>query len=42
MAIDPLKSIREVEDQTKLFDKIGDHLPEEMKQIQQEMLAQLK
>jgi len=42
MAIDPLKSIREVEDQTKLFDKIGEHLPEEMKQIQQEMLAQLK
>jgi hypothetical protein len=31
-----------VEDQTKLFDKIGAQLPEEMKQIQQEMLAQLK
>ena len=42
MAVDTQKSISEVEDQTKLFDKIGDHLPEEMKQIQQEMLAQLK
>ncbi len=42
MAIDTEKSISEVQDQSKLFDKIGDHLPEEMKQIQQEMLAQLK
>ncbi len=42
MAVDTEKSISEVEDQTKLFDKIGAQLPEEMKQIQQEMLAQLK
>jgi len=42
MAVDTEKSISEVEDQTKLFDKIGAHIPEEMKQIQQEMLAQLK
>jgi len=42
MAVDTQKSISEVEDQTKLFDKIGAQLPEEMKRIQQEMLAQLK
>ena len=42
MAIDNERSKQEVEDQTSLFEKIGDHLPEEMKQIQQEMLAQLK
>jgi len=42
MAVDTEKSISEVEDQTKLFDKIGAQLPEEMKQIQQKMLAQLK
>ena len=42
MAVDAEKSISEVEDQTKLFDKIGAQLPEEMKQIQQEMLTQLK
>ena len=33
MAVDTEKSISEVEDQTKLFDKIGAQLPEEMKQI---------
>lgn len=42
MAIDNERSKREVEDQTSLFEKIGDHLPEEMKQIQQEMLSQLQ
>ena len=42
MAVDTQKSISEVEDQTKLFDKIGAQLPEDMKRIQQEMLAQLK
>ena len=31
MAVDTEKSISEVEDQTKLFDKIGAQLPEEMK-----------
>ena len=42
MAIDNERSKREVEDQTSLFEKIGDHLPEEMRQIQQEMLSQLQ
>jgi phosphoenolpyruvate carboxykinase (GTP) len=42
MAIDNERSKREVEDQAGLFEKIGDHLPEEMKQIQQEMLSQLQ
>jgi phosphoenolpyruvate carboxykinase (GTP) len=42
MAIDNERSKQEVEDQTSLFEKIGDHLPEEMKQIQQEMLSQLQ
>jgi phosphoenolpyruvate carboxykinase (GTP) len=42
MAIDPAKSVREVRDQTTLFDKIGDHLPAEFKAIQQEMLEQLQ
>jgi len=42
MATDPAISILEVEDQTALFDKIGDHLPEEMKKIQKEMLEQLQ
>ena len=41
MAIDNERSKLEVEDQTSLFDKIGDQLPEEMKLIQQEMLNQL-
>ncbi|MBT5483500.1 MAG: phosphoenolpyruvate carboxykinase (GTP) [Gammaproteobacteria bacterium] len=42
MAVDTANSIREVEDQSEMFDKIGDQLPEEMKAIQQEMLAQLQ
>lgn len=42
MAIDSANSILEVEDQTALFDKIGDHLPEEMKKIQKEILEQLQ
>jgi len=42
MKIDPANSIREVQDQTALFEKIGDHLPEEMKVIQKEMLDALQ
>jgi len=42
MAVDTANSIREVEDQSEMFDKMGDQLPEEMKAIQQEMLAQLQ
>jgi phosphoenolpyruvate carboxykinase (GTP) len=42
MAVDTANSIREVEGQSEMFDKIGDQLPEEMKAIQQEMLAQLQ
>jgi phosphoenolpyruvate carboxykinase (GTP) len=42
MAVDTANSIREVEDQSEMFDKIGDQLPEEMKAIQQEMLEQLQ
>lgn len=41
MAIDPVRSKREVQDQSTLFDQIGDHLPEEMKAIQKEILEQL-
>ena len=42
MAIDNARSKQEVEDQTALFDKIGDHLPDEIREIQQEMLEQLQ
>jgi len=42
MAINNENSKREVEDQTTLFDKIGDHLPAQMKAIQKEMLDQLQ
>jgi phosphoenolpyruvate carboxykinase (GTP) len=42
MSINNASSKREVEDQTSLFNKIGDHLPAVMKAIQQEMLEQLQ
>ncbi len=42
MAVDTANSIREVEGQSEMFDKIGDQLPEEMKKIQQAMLEQLQ
>ena len=42
MAIDPEHSKKEVQDQSSLFDKIGEHLPEEMKTIQKEMLEHLQ
>jgi len=42
MRINNASSKREVEDQTSLFNKIGDHLPAEMKAIQQEMLDALQ
>jgi len=38
MAIDTENSLREFEDQTNLFNEIGDHLPEEMEKQRQMML----
>lgn len=42
MAIDPERSKKEVQDQSTLFDKIGEQLPDEMKAIQKEMLEHLQ
>jgi len=42
MAIDKSNSVREFEDQVKLFKKIGENLPEEMEKQRQAMLAELQ
>ncbi|MDC0598626.1 phosphoenolpyruvate carboxykinase (GTP) [Gammaproteobacteria bacterium] len=42
MAVDKPNSIKEFKDQSVWFDEIGDHLPEEMEQQRQAMLAQLE
>ena len=42
MTIDPGTGRRELEDQAKLFNRIGERLPPKMEEIRQELLEQLQ